>query len=99
MGGGIALRAAIERPDLVEQAILVAPAGFSYMRSMLYKIELPVNLIWGTEDAVIDLSYGRRFHDLMGGSTLTTIKGGSHALYLDKTAQFFSLVKNLLLDE
>lgn len=99
MGGAIALKTLMDYPNIVDRVIALAPAGFDSLRKLLYKIEKPVNLVWGTEDGNIDISYGRRFHDLIAGSSLNTIKGAGHALYLDKTAQFFSLLKNLLLNE
>lgn len=99
MGGAIAIRASIDLPELVEKVIAVAPAGFAALKPELYRINCPIHLIWGTEDSTIDISYGRRYHDHIAGSSLHVIKGGKHALYLNKTAQFFSLLKNLLFDE
>lgn len=99
MGGAVALRSAMDLHDLVERVIAVAPAGFSEFRSELYRIECPVDLVWGSADKVIDVSYGRRFHDLIAGSSIHIIRGGSHPLYLEKTSQFFSLIKQLLTDE
>lgn len=99
MGGGIAMKTLIDYPDLVKQVIAIAPAGFDAMRGELYRIDKPVHLFWGSKDDTIDISYGRKYHDFIAGSTLTVIKGADHVPYLKKTSQFFSLIKKFLLDE
>ncbi len=99
MGGAITMRTLIDYPELVEQVIVVAPAGFEALKKDLYRIDKPVHLIWGTNDNTIDISYGRKYHDFIAGSTLTLIKGADHVPYLKKTSQFFSLIKKFLLDE
>lgn len=99
MGGGIALRTLLDNPKLVKETIVIAPAGFDEFRSDLYRIDSPVHIIWGTDDSTIDISYGRRFHDLISGSSLHAIKGADHTFYMKKTTQFFSLIKKLLLHE
>lgn len=99
MGGAITLKTLIDFPDLVDEIIAIAPAGFEEMKGDLYRIDKPVHLVWGSADDTIDISYGRRYHDLIAGSTLTVIKGADHVPYLKKTSQFFSLMKKFLLDE
>lgn len=99
MGGAIALRSLMDLPDRVVEVIVLAPAGFESLRGDLYRIERPVHLVWGTEDNTVDISFGRKYHDLIGGSDLTLVKGGDHVIYLKKTSQFFSLIKKFLLHE
>lgn len=99
MGGGITIKSLIDHPELVSEVIVIAPAGFDELRTELFKIDHPVHIIWGSEDNTIDISYGRRYHDLIAGSTIHIIKGADHVPYLGKTTQFFSLIKKLLLHE
>lgn len=99
MGGAITIRTLIDYPELVSQIFVVAPAGFEALKSELYRIDKPVRIIWGSDDTTIDISYGRKYHDLIAGSSIHIIKGADHAVYLRKTSQFFSLIKKFLLDE
>lgn len=99
MGGAIAIRSIIDFPGLVKEIIVIAPAGFEALRGDLYRIDGQVHIIWGSEDSTIELSFGRRYHDLIAGSDLHIIKGADHVPYLKKTSQFFSLIKKFLYDE
>lgn len=99
MSGGIAIKSLIDHPDLVKSVIMIGGVGADTLESELSKIEKSVLIIWGGEDKTISISVGRKYHDLIAGSQMTTIEGAGHAAYLDKPRQFFSLVKSFLLNE
>lgn len=99
MGGAIAIRSAIDLPDLINSVIIIGGAGVDAFERELSKIEMPVLIIWGSKDRVIDISKGRKYHDLISGSKMQTIDGAGHAAYLDKPAQFFNMIKEFLENE
>ena len=95
MGGGIALQSIIDNQDLLDAAVLIAPAYGDIERS-LSGIERPVLIIWGKRDEVISISKGWKLHDLIAGSKLVTVENAGHALYLEKPDQFFNILKGFL---
>lgn len=97
MGGGIALQSIIENQDILDAAVLIAPA-YGSIESSLSRIEKPVMIIWGKKDEVMPLSRGWKLHDLISGSRLVTIDNAGHALYLEKPDQFFNILKGFLDD-
>ena len=99
MGGAIAVRSLIDLAELINSAIIIGGAGVDSFERELSKIEVPVLIIWGSEDDVIDISKGRKYHDLISGSKMHTISGAGHAAYLDKPTHFFSIIKEFLSDE
>ena len=46
-------------------------------------LDLPVRVLWGTEDAWIPLETGRRFAGLVPGAVLTEVPGAGHLMQYD----------------
>jgi pimeloyl-ACP methyl ester carboxylesterase len=97
MGGGIALQSIIENQDLLDAAVLIAPA-YGSIESSLSRIDRPVLIIWGKKDEVVPLSKGWKLHDLISGSRLVTVENAGHPVYLEKPDQFFNILKGFLDD-
>jgi pimeloyl-ACP methyl ester carboxylesterase len=49
----------------------------------LPRLDLPVRILWGAEDAWIPLSTGRRFAELVPGAILTEVPGAGHLMQYD----------------
>jgi pimeloyl-ACP methyl ester carboxylesterase len=56
-------------------------------------IDLPVHIIWGTEDTWIPVDRAHRLHDLIPGSTLRLIDGAGHLIQLDAPAELAVAVR------
>lgn len=52
-------------------------------------IQIPVHVIWGTNDKMVPLSYGKRIAAAAPNGTLSIIKDGTHGLHHTKTKQEF----------
>jgi pimeloyl-ACP methyl ester carboxylesterase len=49
----------------------------------LGELDLPVRILWGTEDAWIPLETGRRFASLIPGAVLSEVSGSGHLMQYD----------------
>jgi pimeloyl-ACP methyl ester carboxylesterase len=47
------------------------------------QLDLPVHIVWGTEDTWIPPDHADRLHDLVPGSSLQLIEGAGHLIQLD----------------
>lgn len=63
-------------------------------RESLSSIVKPTLIIWGEEDKIVDLKYGRLFSEYIKGSTLEIIKGAGHVPHYTHAGR----VKDLLLE-
>ncbi len=56
-------------------------------RDLLPQVEVPILVIWGTEDRVIPLAWGRQLPGLSDRVTLVEIPNGGHCVYDECSAQ------------
>ena len=91
MGGGIALKTLIDY-DAVVSGIVIAPAGIHQMMKELNKVKVPLLILWGDNDQVIDKENAKLLQNAVSGSKLVIVPGAGHALYLEKPEIFYSEV-------
>ena len=96
MGGMIALSAVISHPDRFKSAVVIGSAGFGALEPQLASIRIPVLILWGEDDPVIDPAVGREFHELIPHSILQILKSAGHAAYLDSPDKFLDLLSDFL---
>lgn len=60
------------------------------------RLQLPVLLVYGEDDAATPVQYGRVLRNLIDGSTLETIGQAGHFVHLDKSAEVQALVRKFL---
>ena len=60
------------------------------IESQLGTLDLPVHIVWGTEDTWIPVDRADRLHQTIPGSTLTRIEGAGHLVQLDAEAALAS---------
>jgi pimeloyl-ACP methyl ester carboxylesterase len=95
MGGGIALKTLIDL-DIISSAVVIAPAGINQMIKDLHRIKVPLLILWGDNDQVINKQNGKILHDAVSGSKLVIIHDAGHALYLEKPHIFYSEVMKFM---
>lgn len=65
------------------------------LKEFLPKITIPTLIIWGKEDKITPLSWGKRINKLISQSKFYEIKGG-HFSFLDNAAECYLIIKNFL---
>ena len=123
MGGIVAIRLALEHPDLVQGLVLSVTSGGidlaahgvsdwradyakSYPRAAqwiftaradhaadLQRIHVPVLLLWGDADPISPVSVGETLARLLPDARLHVVKGGTHDLVVEHTAEIAPLVR------
>ena len=68
------------------------------VRDELRALRSPTLLIWGENDRVVPLSYGRQMADLIPGAKLAVFPGCGHMPFYQKPVQFNRLVASFLSD-
>ncbi len=96
MGGMIALSAVISNPDRFRSAVVIGSAGFNVLKPWLANIRIPVLILWGENDTVVDPAVGRKFQEIIPHSTLHILKSAGHAAYLDSPDEFLGLLNDFL---
>ena len=97
MGGSFALTFALERKEIVQGLVLVAPSTSGIIEEELEAVETPTMLIWGERDGVFPVdTYAKDLKNSLGKSKLLIIKGAGHAAYLDKPQEFHDLLLDFL---
>ena len=95
MGGGIVLRTLIDY-DIISSGIVIAPAGIQQMIKDLHKIKVPLLILWGEKDQVINKENAKLLLGAVPESTLVMVPDGGHALYLEKPNIFYSEVMKFI---
>ncbi|MCL5732900.1 MAG: alpha/beta hydrolase [Candidatus Thermoplasmatota archaeon] len=96
MGGGMAVMAALDIPDMVDGIIAVAPAWVEDQKDRMAGITKPVLFIWGSNDNVVMPSLGQQYSSIIKGSRLEIVQDAPHPVYIDQPIRFFSIVSDFL---
>lgn len=59
----------------------------------LHRIDVPTAVIWGREDRVMNVDYGRRWAQAIPGATFTAIEGAGHYPHEEQPARFQEAIK------
>jgi pimeloyl-ACP methyl ester carboxylesterase len=76
-GGGVALQAALDSPEIVKKLILTAPAYPHF--ADLSALSQPVLMAWSEDDPVIPYEYSAEYMEVIPEITLVTYSGGGHS--------------------
>jgi pimeloyl-ACP methyl ester carboxylesterase len=66
------------------------------LRPLAKRIDRPTLLIYGDQDEVTPVTFGRTYQTLISGSRLETIAGAGHFVFLDAPGQTEHLIKGFL---
>lgn len=94
MGGGILIDSWSFCSDRLNSMILVAPAWFH--QSNLSDITCNKLFVWGDMDDIIPLNGVESIIKSLKNSNLEVIRGGKHAVYLNKPQEFFSVCRKYM---
>ncbi|MGC8515595.1 MAG: alpha/beta fold hydrolase [Thermoplasmata archaeon] len=96
MGGGVTLRTLLDYPDLVSSAVVIGASGVEPMKDDLPSVKVPLLILWGEFDDVINIEDGVLLKNLVKTSELKIVPGAKHAVYLDNPSFFFDEMKKFL---
>lgn len=68
----------------------------SLSADQFWDIQIPALIIWGRQDAIVPLEYGRKLHDAIPGSRLEVLDGCGHAVIWDRADRLRNLVLDFL---
>ena len=62
----------------------------------LSQLRVPTLFVWGQQDEIVTLSYGRRYASLVAGARLLVIENAGHLPQLERPAVFTSAALEFL---
>ncbi|MFV3126140.1 alpha/beta fold hydrolase [Niveispirillum sp. KHB5.9] len=62
----------------------------------LHRVKVPVLLLWGEDDKVVGVDYGRRYAAAFPGATFEVIEGAGHYGYLEQPDEFAGRIDTFL---
>ena len=62
----------------------------------LHRIRIPTHFIWGANDGVVTVDYGRAFCSMIDGAGMTVIEDAGHAPQVEQPGAFVEAVQNFL---
>jgi pimeloyl-ACP methyl ester carboxylesterase len=62
----------------------------------LHRIDVPTLLVWGSEDAVVAPTYGRRFADAMPNAAFDVVKGAGHYVHVEQPDRTLDVVDGFI---
>ena len=97
MGGWIAMRMAVTKPELIKTIVLEDSAGVAdpheaELINNLNSTAVPVLIIWGSQDKILPVSAGRYLHSRLANSQLRIFEGAGHVPHWEKPEEFNSAV-------
>lgn len=60
---------------------------------LLYKINIPTLVVWGTRDKYVALNNGKKIAKLIPNAKLEIIKNGKHGLHIQQPENLFEIIK------
>jgi pimeloyl-ACP methyl ester carboxylesterase len=78
---------------------LVAYTGASMSDSTLLErlggLEVPVHVVWGESDGIVDVAYGRAYADAIPSSTFTLLRGTGHLPQVETPEELLGAICDL----
>ena len=96
MGGRIALEFALNHPGILGGLVLVGAVGVAENRDRLTQLNLPVLILWGSEDQISSPANGDILLENIKGAKQVIIDGAPHPCYLDQPDVWHAAVLEFL---
>ncbi len=69
------------------------PNGFNpALKRRLHRIDIPTLVLWGEEDKIVPVSYGKQFAESIPGAIFNTIPACGHYSHIEKPDEFTSAI-------
>ncbi len=96
MGGRIALEYALNHPGILGGLILVGAVGVAENKDRLAELNLPVLILWGSEDQISPLENSETLLSAVDGAQRVVFNGAPHPCYLDQPDAWHRAVLDFL---
>ncbi|GAA0253485.1 alpha/beta fold hydrolase [Cryptosporangium japonicum] len=81
------------RPDVRALLAYTGPTmSDPTLRERLAGVDVPVHVVWGASDGIVDLAYGQAYADAIPGATFTVLPRTGHLPQLEAPAELLSSV-------
>lgn len=81
---------------LIETANTIVPDNIDILSAQYHNIPIPVLIIWGENDTVVNLSIGERLHKDINGSILSTIHQCGHIPQEEHPDKTIGIINNFI---
>jgi pimeloyl-ACP methyl ester carboxylesterase len=58
-------------------------------------LEVPVHVVWGESDGIVDVAYGRAYADAIPSSTFTLLRGTGHLPQVETPEELLGAICDL----
>ncbi|MFW6323868.1 MAG: alpha/beta fold hydrolase [Desulfovibrionales bacterium] len=96
MGGRLALEYCYRHPDQVAGLVLIGAVESDKFQDLLGNLEIPVLLLWGSEDEVVPVENGRMLDRIIPDSRLVVFQGAHHPCYMERPDTFHNELTDYL---
>ncbi len=96
MGGRVSLEFALDHQELVGGLVLIGAVGVEENKSRLSSLTMPVQIVWGGEDAISPLVNGELLAKEIDSAAFTVLDGAPHPCYLDQPQAWHDLLISFL---
>jgi pimeloyl-ACP methyl ester carboxylesterase len=77
----------------------IDPEAYANIGEQYRKLTVPALIIWGEQDRIVKLKYGRMLHDDLPGSQLKIIERCGHNPHEERPAETFAAMEEFLADQ
>lgn len=84
MGGRIALEFVLNHPDILGGLVLVGTVGVEENKDRLSQINLPVFIVWGSDDQISPIANSDILLNSIKGAKRLVLEGAPHPCYQDQ---------------
>jgi pimeloyl-ACP methyl ester carboxylesterase len=103
-GAEAAERAGAEKYQRVAILNRIASARFGWhprffnprLQHWLHRVQVPTHIVWGEQDRIIPPAYAQALHDLIPGSSVTSIANAGHLPHLERPKETTDAVERFL---
>lgn len=67
-----------------------------HLRYRLHRIDVPTQLIWGAQDRVVSVDYGRQWQQAIPGARLAIIENAGHCPQVEQPAEFVRVLEQFV---
>ena len=66
------------------------------MQHRLHRIDVPTQLIWGAQDRVVTVEYGRKWQQAIAGAQMVVIDNAGHYPQIEHPDQFVAALERFV---
>lgn len=66
------------------------------MHHRLHRIKIPTQLVWGAQDRIVSVDYGRKWQQAIPGAQMVVIEDAGHYPHIEQPAQFVGALEHFV---